>query len=794
MSTPDIRVRLSPEGVKEVLDALKAVRGQADRTARSGASGFNLMRSAAAQLKTLLPAIGLAAVTAGLVGMTRQALATADAVGKMASKVGASAEGISVLAFAAKTADVSSEQLQGGLTKLAVKIGALQAGSKGAAADFRRLGLSAKDFAGKDTVQAFDLISQRLGKVEDSTLKTELAVQIFGKSGAELIPLLNDLAAQGFGSIEEAARSLGLVIDDETAGTAQAVNDSFTIMKAQAEGLALQFTAGLAPSILDVMTSFREETAGKGVDSMKTFGSETGRILRVVISVFRLFYNIVSGIFSGLSDQIGGLAAVIGALTRGEFKEAAGIWRDMGERSDEALEKMSSQLAEDFERVVNEALTEVKPLAPTKPRGARPPLAPGDDEAAARERAAAQARADRDSARAAEERRRAEEAAGQARFDMEQRLLELTGQQREARLRALDEEIAKQREILAAGGGVTSNDEQSFARIRQVEVARIDFEDAAAKAQQALEQLANQRERINQDVELGITTQREGQLEIARIEAARLPVMQELAAAALTAAQASGDPALIAQAEQLNLQLGQIAVSVAKAEDGWIRFREQASQAIGDDLVNWLTDGIKQVDSLGDAFRQLGDTILATLQRIAVEQFIRPQIESWIGSLFGMFGGSAMSGLSPVSITAQRIPGYGAGGQIDATGGGLIRGPGTGTSDSIAAITTTGKPLLVSNREFIVRAAVVRQPGMLDLLRRLNAGLPRPSLPADLPRFAEGGLIGSTGGPVGTSQTGMIVNQHFNITSPTGSVDRTSQQQVAAAAARGLAQASRRNN
>ena len=50
MSTPDIRVRLSPEGVKEVLDALKTVQGQAERVARSGAGGFNLMRSAAAQL------------------------------------------------------------------------------------------------------------------------------------------------------------------------------------------------------------------------------------------------------------------------------------------------------------------------------------------------------------------------------------------------------------------------------------------------------------------------------------------------------------------------------------------------------------------------------------------------------------------------------------------------------------------------------------------------------------------------------------------------------------------------
>ena len=798
MSTPDIRVRLSPEGVKEVLDALKTVQGQAERVARSGAGGFNLMRSAAAQLKALLPAIGLAGVTAGFVALTRNALNSADAIDDLSQKVGASAENLSVLQYQAGISG-GIEALEANLTRLAVRLGDLDRGSRQATDAFGRLGLSARDFAGLDTAQAFDLIAQRLGNVEDSTRKTDIAVQIFGKTGAQLMPLLNDLAVNGFDNVAEAAASLGLVIDSETAAMAGQVNDSFAMIKGQAQGLAIQFVSGLMPSVLETMTSFREETAGKGVDSMRQFGTETGRILRVVIQTFRTFFNIVSGIFRGIGNQIGGLAATIGALSRGDFSGAVRIWRDIGEQGRADFAQFKETFKTDLQRIADEATREIKPIeipvrARTAAIGATDEAAERAGAAAARQANAEAAKAEREAARLAEERRRAEEAAGRARFDIEQRLLELTGQQREARLRALDEEIAKQRELLAAGGGVTATDEQSFARIRQVEVARIDFEDATSRAQQALEQLANARERINQDVELGITTQREGQLEIARIEAARLPVMQELAAAALTAAQASGDPALIAQAEQLNLQLGQIAVSVAKAEDGWIRFREQASQAIGDDLVNWLTDGIKQVDSLGDAFRQLGDTILATLQRIAVEQFIRPQIESWVGSLFGLFGSGGMSGLSPISITAQRIPGYAAGGQIDATGGGLIRGPGTGTSDSIRAITTAGRPLLVSNEEFIVRASVVRRPGVLSLLHQLNAGHPRPVVPGGVPRFAEGGMVGTGVATAGAAGGGMVVHQNFNITSATGSIDRTSREQVAAAAARGLERAARRNN
>src|SRR5690606_38073756 len=81
--------------------------------------------------------------------------------------------------------------------------------------------------------------------------------------------------------------------------------------------------------------------------------------------------------------------------------------------------------------------------------------------------------------------------------------------------------------------------------------------------------------------------------------------------------------------------------------------------------------------------------------------------------------------------------------------GGHVRGPGTGTSDSI--------PAMLSNNEFVTRAAVVGQPGALDFLNEFNSrgmaavrdwgnrfrnlNLPSFRAPA-VPRFrfAEGGL------------------------------------------------------
>jgi hypothetical protein len=87
-------------------------------------------------------------------------------------------------------------------------------------------------------------------------------------------------------------------------------------------------------------------------------------------------------------------------------------------------------------------------------------------------------------------------------------------------------------------------------------------------------------------------------------------------------------------------------------------------------------------------------------------------------SLGGFAPSAVMSGVPAVPVTAA--------------GGGLIRGPGTGTSDSI--------PARLSNGEYVVRAAVVRQPGNLALLQNLDFGTPVVRR-LSTPRFADGGLV-----------------------------------------------------
>jgi hypothetical protein len=105
---------------------------------------------------------------------------------------------------------------------------------------------------------------------------------------------------------------------------------------------------------------------------------------------------------------------------------------------------------------------------------------------------------------------------------------------------------------------------------------------------------------------------------------------------------------------------------------------------------------------------------------------------------------------------------YGVGAGMFRAAGGLISGPGTGTSDSIIAH--------VSNGEYVVKASAVAQPGVLPMLEAINSGASRA-------RFATGGYVGNA--PAGSSSmSGISLSMPITITESDGSGDSQSSPRV----------------
>lgn len=232
------------------------------RVERDAARAANRIEGAFRGVSGALAALGAGLTAAGLVGFVRQSIDAADQLNKLSQKVGVSVEALSALQYAAKLSDVSIEQLQIGLTRLNVSLTDAQAGGKEAAESFARLRLDPNQF--RSTEQAFEAIAEQLAAMPDGFEKTAIAVKLFGRSGAELLPLLNG-GKEGLAAFRAEAERLGLVMDTRTAQAAEAFNDNLTRLRSNLEGLGRT----LASAVLPFLNRFTTEL----VEGQKAFGS-----------------------------------------------------------------------------------------------------------------------------------------------------------------------------------------------------------------------------------------------------------------------------------------------------------------------------------------------------------------------------------------------------------------------------------------------------------------------------------------------------------------------------------------
>lgn len=356
---PDIRVRLAPEGVREVVEALKRVQREGDETARRAAGGVNILGSALASFKRLLPAIGLGAVVAATVGFGRNALRTADEIGKMGESVGAASENVSALVFASRMANLTQQELQQGLVRTRAALRDLRRGADEQVEAFAEIGLSADNFIGKDTAEAFALIAERLVRVEDAGRRADLAMAIFGdRIGPKLVPLLNDVGNVGLPAVIEAARRAGQLMGGDLTDAAKAAFDSMDTVRQQAGGLATQFIDGFAPAISAAMKNFEGDVGDKGGNTMRSFGETAGRVLRGVAGLFAFLARTSGGALDILGRNAAAFQLAAEKTMSGEpgkaldilttrSMEVRGEWRDLFKQLNTDWDKFKDEISKD---------------------------------------------------------------------------------------------------------------------------------------------------------------------------------------------------------------------------------------------------------------------------------------------------------------------------------------------------------------------------------------------------------------------------------------------------------------
>ena len=103
---------------------------------------------------------------------------------------GTTAEKLQSLQFAAEASEVPVEALSMGLMRLQRGMFATGAGAMGAGAAFKKLGLDQAELAKKDSTEAFVEVAAAIGAIQNPAEQTALAMKIFGRGGAQLLPLM----------------------------------------------------------------------------------------------------------------------------------------------------------------------------------------------------------------------------------------------------------------------------------------------------------------------------------------------------------------------------------------------------------------------------------------------------------------------------------------------------------------------------------------------------------------------------------------------------------------------------
>lgn len=311
------------------------------------------------RVQGLLAGLGVSLTLGAFAALVKGAIDSADELNKLSQKIGISVEALSTLQFAAQLSDVGLDTLKTGLKGLSANLTEARSGLGEGAALFQALSISVEDTAGnlKSSDTILLEIADRFASFEDGATKTALAVKLFGKSGMDMIPFLNQ-GSSGIRALMQEAERLGLKLSTETAQAAEAFNDNLTALKASTSGLGITLATELLAPLRVVTDAIRE-----GQGEATGFAAILGGALKTTLEAILVLGVNVAYVFKSMGTEIGGMAAQLTALARLDIRGFAAIGEAMREDAIKARAEVDTLSA----RILNPPQTRPAGPVPTTP-------------------------------------------------------------------------------------------------------------------------------------------------------------------------------------------------------------------------------------------------------------------------------------------------------------------------------------------------------------------------------------------------------------------------------------------
>ena len=274
------------------------------------------LRLAMGGLNKTLGAFGLLISGGAFIGLVKGAIDSADSFGKLSDQTGIAANSLQAYVNAGKLAGVGQETIDKGLRRLAQSMREADQGVATYSDSFNALGITVRDSEGnlKSSETVLGEIADRFADLPDGATKAAISMEIFGRSGASLINLLNG----GSAALEE----FNYAVSDEFAQNAEFFNDQIAVLGIRFDGFRKQLADALLPVLNNLIQVFSNLFSSQN-DFDMLFKSIEISIKTVSAAIF----TTIAG-FRFLGRVVTDILKIINEARKGNFAGAIGIGKE----------------------------------------------------------------------------------------------------------------------------------------------------------------------------------------------------------------------------------------------------------------------------------------------------------------------------------------------------------------------------------------------------------------------------------------------------------------------------------
>ena len=265
-------------------------------------------------------AIAGTAIVGAMGAATMSFASTADNIQEMSQRSGLSYKKIQELGYAAKLSGSSTAGLETAMKRMQKTLFDAKNGSATATQSFTQLGIKLEDIQGLNPDEQFDMLAGAIAEIQDPTDRAAMAIELFGRSGTDMLPMLAN-GKQGLTDMAAEANKLNAVIGNDAVNAGAKMQDKIDAMTAAMEGFKNKIGEALAPQITAFIEKLTEiivkfsDWAKQNPETLKTIFEVAAGIV-ILVGVLKSV-AVAMALVQALSGPKGWLTLAAAALIAG---------------------------------------------------------------------------------------------------------------------------------------------------------------------------------------------------------------------------------------------------------------------------------------------------------------------------------------------------------------------------------------------------------------------------------------------------------------------------------------------